>query len=187
MKLIVGLGNPGDKYRGTRHNMGFGVIEELADRWNIPVRNNEMRGLAGKGIFRGEKVILLKPQTFMNNSGECVGPLAKYYGIASEDIIVVYDDICLEPGHIRVRKKGSAGGHNGMKSVIAHLSTEEFPRVRIGVGEKPEHTELADWVLSRFPRELEDDARRGIENGARAVETIITEGCDAAMNFFNGL
>ncbi len=187
MKLIIGLGNPGDKYRGTRHNMGFGVIEELADRWNIPVKNKEMKGLVGKGIYRGEKVILVKPQTFMNNSGECVRPLVMYYGIAAEDIIVVYDDVNLEPGHIRIRAKGSAGGHNGMKSIIAHLGTEEFARVRIGVGEKPEHFDLADWVLSRFPRDLEDDARRGIENGARAVETILGEGIAAAMNLFNGI
>ena len=110
-----------------------------------------------------------------------------YYGIAAEDIIVVYDDVNLEPGHIRIRAKGSAGGHNGMKSIIAHLGTEEFARVRIGVGEKPEHFDLADWVLSRFPRDLEDDARRGIENGARAVETILGEGIAAAMNLFNGI
>lgn len=187
MKLIIGLGNPGDKYRGTRHNMGFGVLEELSDRMNIPIKNGELKGLVGKGLWRGEKLILVKPLTYMNNSGECAGAVARYYGVEKEDIIVVYDDITLAPGHIRIRSKGSAGGHNGMKSLISHLGTEEFVRVRIGVGEKPENWDLADWVLSRFPRELEDDARRGIENGARAVETIISEGVDAAMNLFNGL
>ncbi|MCR4841403.1 MAG: aminoacyl-tRNA hydrolase [Lachnospiraceae bacterium] len=187
MKLIVGLGNPGTKYRGTRHNIGYGVIEELSDRWDIPMKNREFRGLTGKGVFAGEKVILLKPETFMNSSGECVGPLSKYYGISPEDIIVVFDEIALEPGHIRVRASGSAGGHNGMKSLIAHLGTEKFPRVRIGVGAKPEGADLANWVLSRFPKALEDDARSGLENGARAVEVIIRENIDTAMNLFNGI
>ena len=187
MKVIAGLGNPGDKYKGTRHNMGFGVLEELSDRWNIPIRNKEFKGLTGKGMFAGEKVILVKPQTFMNNSGECIGPLAKYYGVAPEDVIVVFDEIALEPGHIRVRAKGSAGGHNGMKSIIAHLGTEDFPRVRIGVGEKPEGGDLANWVLGHFPKNLEDDARAGIENGARAVEVILREDVATAMNLFNGI
>lgn len=187
MKLIVGLGNPGMKYKGTRHNMGYGVLEELSDRWNIPMKTREFRGLTGKGIFAGEKVILLKPETFMNSSGECVGPLSKYYGIAPEDIIVIFDEIALEPGHIRVRASGSAGGHNGMKSLIAHLGTEKFPRVRVGVGAKPEGADLAGWVLSRFPKALEDDARHGLENGARAVEVIIRENIDTAMNLFNGI
>ena len=187
MKIIAGLGNPGVKYRGTRHNMGYGVIEELSDRWDVPLKGREFRGLVGKGFFAGEKVILVKPETFMNNSGECVGPMAAYYGVAPEDIIVVYDEIALEPGHIRVRAGGSAGGHNGMKSLIAHLGTDRFPRVRIGVGAKPEGADLANWVLSRFPKALEDDARAGLENGARAVEVIIRENIDTAMNLFNGV
>lgn len=186
MKLIVGLGNPGDKYKKTRHNVGFNVIDELADRFNISVKNKEHKGLAGKGIIMGEKVILLKPQTFMNNSGDSVVPLAAYYGIHEEDIIVVYDDICLEPGHLRIRKKGSAGGHNGMKSIIARLGSENFPRVRVGVGAKPEHYDLADWVLGHFDKSVQADADKGVEDAARAVTVMLSEGIDAAMNLFNG-
>lgn len=187
MKIIVGLGNPGDKYKGTRHNMGFGVLDELADKLNISINQKEHKGLTGKGFFAGEKLILVKPQTFMNNSGECVGPLATYYGVEPKDVIVVYDDICLEPGHLRIRAKGSAGGHNGMKSLIAHLHSEEFPRVRVGVGAKPENCDLAAWVLARFPQVEQENARKGIENGARAVQVLLTEGVDAAMNLFNGM
>ena len=187
MKLIVGLGNPGDKYKGTRHNVGFRAIDELAERFNISVKNKEHKGLVGKGIIMGEKVILLKPQTFMNNSGESVQPVAAYYGIHEEDIIVVYDDICLEPGHLRIRKKGSAGGHNGMKSIIARLGTENFPRVRIGVGAKPEHYDLANWVLGHFEKSVQADADKGIEDAARAVTVMLSEGADAAMNLFNGV
>ena len=164
MKLIAGLGNPGDRYQKTRHNAGFEVLDELADKFSISIKNKEHKGLTGKGIIMGERVILLKPQTFMNNSGESVAPLAKYYGIKPEDIIIVYDDIYLEPGHIRIRKKGSAGGHNGMKSVIAMLGSEEFARVRVGVGAKPEHYDLADWVLSRFDKETAAEAEKGCRN-----------------------
>ena len=187
MKLIVGLGNPGLKYRGTRHNLGFGAIEEFADRVNISIRGTEFKAKTGKGVFRGEKLILAKPQTFMNLSGEAVSALAKYYGITPEDIIVIYDDINLEPGHIRVRRSGSAGGHNGMKNIIERHGSQEFARVRIGAGAKPENRDMADWVLSRFDKSEEDDVRKGIENGARAVEVILTEGVDTAMNLFNGL
>ncbi len=187
MKLIAGLGNPGDKYRDTRHNTGFRVLDELSERLDIPVKNSEQKGLVGKGLFAGEKIILVKPMTYMNASGECIGPLAKYYGIEAENVIVIYDDINLEPGHIRIRTKGSAGGHNGMKSVIAHLGTEEFPRVRVGVGAKPEGSDLINWVLGHFPKEQETDVKIGIENAARAVEVMIREGSEAAMNIFNGV
>ncbi len=186
MKLIVGLGNPGDKYKGTRHNAGFRVIDELADRFSISVKNKEHKGLSGQGMIMGEKVILLKPQTFMNLSGDSVAPMAAYYGIAVEDIIVIYDDICLESGHLRIRKKGSAGGHNGMKSIIARLGSEEFPRVRVGVGAKPEHYDLADWVLGHFDKNLQADADKGDIEAARAVTVMLGEGIEAAMNLFNG-
>lgn len=187
MKLIVGLGNPGDKYAGTRHNVGFCCIDELSDRLMIKLTGKEHKGLVGKGNYQGEKIILLKPLTFMNNSGESVQAVASYYNVAVEDIIVVYDDICLEPGHIRIRKKGSAGGHNGMKSIINHLHSEEFMRVRIGVGAKPDHYDLADWVLGHFDKKDLDSAREGITLAAKATNVIITEGCDAAMNLFNGI
>lgn len=186
MKLIVGLGNPGDKYKGTRHNAGFRVIDELADRFGISVKNKEHKGLTGKGLIMGERVILLKPQTFMNNSGESVAPLAAYYGINENDIIVVYDDIYLEPGHLRIRTKGSAGGHNGMKSIIARLGSENFARVRVGVGAKPEHYDLADWVLGHFDKSVQEDADKGVTQAARAVTVMLSEGADAAMNLFNG-
>ncbi len=187
MKLIIGLGNPGKEYENTRHNMGFRVIDELADRMNVKVSNREHKGLTAKGMLMGEKVILLKPQTFMNKSGESAGPLASYYGIEPSDIIVVYDDICLEPGHIRIRKKGSAGGHNGMKSLISHLGEDNFERVRVGVGEKPEKYDLADWVLGHFDKNDAEAADKGVEMAAKAVCVMISEGCDQAMNLFNGV
>ncbi|MGN0164749.1 MAG: aminoacyl-tRNA hydrolase [Lachnospiraceae bacterium] len=186
MKLIVGLGNPGAKYENTRHNAGFKVIDSLAERFGIVIKNKEHKGLTGKGVIMGEKVILLKPQTFMNNSGDSLAPLAAYYGIHEDDIIVVYDDIYLEPGHIRIRKKGSAGGHNGMKSIIARLGSENFVRVRVGVGAKPEQYDLADWVLGHFDKNTQADAERGVEDAARAVSVILSEGADTAMNLFNG-
>lgn len=187
MKLIAGLGNPGDKYAGTRHNAGFCCIDELSERLMIKVNNKEHKGLVGKGNYQGEKIILLKPLTFMNNSGEAIKAVAGYYNIALEDIIVIYDDISLEPGHIRVRKKGSAGGHNGMKSIINHLHSEDFVRIRIGVGAKPEKYDLADWVLGRFDKETQEAAKEGIILGAKAANVILSEGCEAAMNLFNGI
>lgn len=187
MKLIVGLGNPGDKYNGTRHNVGWACIDEIASRMMIKVAGKEHKGLVGKGNFRGEKVILLKPLTFMNLSGESVQATAAYYGVKPEDIIIIYDDINLEPGHIRIRKKGSAGGHNGMKSIIAHLHTEDFPRIRIGVGAKPEGADLANWVLGHFGKENKEAAEAGIALAAKAAEVVMSEGADAAMNLFNGI
>ena len=185
MKIITGLGNPAMKYAGTRHNIGFGVIDELADRWNIRVADSRMRGLAGSGIIAGEKVILVKPMTFMNLSGECVRPFVDYYKLEPEDLIVCYDDISLDVGMIRVRGKGSAGGHNGMKNIILHLGTEAFPRVRVGVGEKPQYMDLADYVLSRFPSEELPTVRASIRDAADAVEIMIEEGLQPAMNRYN--
>ena len=185
MKIITGLGNPAMKYAGTRHNIGFGVIDELADRWNIRVADSRMRGLAGSGIIAGEKVILVKPMTFMNLSGECVRPFVDYYKLEPEDLIVCYDDISLDVGMIRVRGKGSAGGHNGMKNIILHLGTEAFPRVRVGAGEKPQYMDLADYVLSRFPSEELPTVRASIRDAADAVEIMIEEGLQPAMNRYN--
>ncbi len=186
MYLIVGLGNPGDKYAGTRHNMGFDTIDVLADKYFISVSQKEKRALVGKGMIEGNKVILVKPQTFMNLSGESVGPLADYYGCAPEEIIVIYDDICLEPGQLRVRGKGSAGGHNGMKSLISHLGTQEFPRVRVGVGAKPPKMDLADFVLSHFPKDQQDAAKEGVQQAAEAVREILVSGLERAQNLYNG-
>ena len=151
MFIIAGLGNPGARYQGTRHNAGFSVIDALADKYNISVDGKKARAYVGKGIIAGQKVILAKPQTYMNLSGESIRGLTDYYKIdVEQELLVIYDDISLAPGQIRIRKKGSAGGHNGMKNIIAHLGGQVFPRIKVGVGEKPRNFDLADYVLSRF-------------------------------------
>ncbi len=185
MILIVGLGNPGRDYAGTRHNIGFGVIARLADKYNISLNSKEHKAVCGKGFIGGEKVILAQPQTFMNLSGESVRSIADYYKIDSEDIIVAYDDIDLEVGQLRVRRKGSAGGHNGIKNIIQHLGTNEFPRVKVGVGGKPEGGDLVRHVLGRFSKEEEKVMGESLDVAVDAVEAIVTEGVDAAMNRYN--
>ena len=185
MYIIVGLGNPTKEYDKTRHNVGFSVIDVLADRIGIDVSEKKHRALCGKGMLEGQKVILAKPQTFMNLSGESVRAMVDFYKVSPYEVIIVYDDISLEPGQLRIRTKGSAGGHNGIKNIIAHLGTQEFPRIKVGVGEKPKYMDLADYVLSRFSKgeqELMDDAFR---EAADAVAMMISEGMDAAMNHFN--
>ncbi|MBS5521071.1 MAG: aminoacyl-tRNA hydrolase [Clostridiales bacterium] len=185
MFIIAGLGNPTKTYEGTRHNIGFEVIDVLADRCRIDVSMKKNKSLCGMGYIEGQKVILAKPQTYMNLSGEAVRELAAYYKVEPEYIIVVYDDISLAPGQLRVRPKGSAGGHNGIKNIIAHLGTQEFPRVKVGVGEKPKGWDLADYVLSRFgaeDRKLMDEA---VGAAADAVITMINDGVDVAMNRYN--
>ena len=157
MFLIAGLGNPGREYEGTRHNVGFMTLDALADKYNIDVREKAFKGLIGKGVIEGHKVILVKPQTYMNLSGECIRQVMDYYKVDPSEFIVIYDDISLVPGGIRIRKKGSAGGHNGIKNIIAHLGTQEFPRIKIGVGAKPENGDLVKHVLGRFSKE--DDAK----------------------------
>ncbi|MBO4415773.1 MAG: aminoacyl-tRNA hydrolase [Lachnospiraceae bacterium] len=185
MKAIFGLGNFGPKYAGTRHNMGFDTITRLSDKWGIPLDVKRFKGLCGFGWYKGEKVILVQPQTYMNNSGECVREICDFFKMTNKDIIVIYDDISLPPGQLRLRPKGSAGGHNGIKSVIAHLGSEEFDRVKIGVGEKPAEWDLADYVLSRFNKEDEPKIRDAIDRAAQAVESIISYGLEAAMGEFN--
>ncbi len=187
MKLIVGLGNPGTKYAGTRHNAGFSVITELCDQHGITLNESKHKAIFGKGIIGGEKVILAEPQTFMNLSGESVRSFVDFYKIEPEDVIVIYDDIALAPGKLRVRKKGSAGGHNGMKNIIAHLGTEDFPRVRVGVGEKPERMDLVDHVLGRFSKDDLPLMRLSTERAAKAVEHMLANGVDDAMNTYNGM
>ena len=186
MYLIVGLGNPDRQYEGTRHNVGFEVIDRLADRLFVSVEEKKFQGYYGKGIIGGQKVILLKPQTYMNLSGESVRAAADFYKIQPEHIIVVYDDVSLDVGQLRIRTKGSAGGHNGIKNIIAHLGTQEFPRVKVGVGAKPPRMDLADYVLSRFSKEDQAKMEDAFKEAAEAVETLITEGADRAMNRFNG-
>ena len=187
MFIIAGLGNPTKQYEGTRHNVGFEVIDRISEKYNIDVDAKKHRALIGKGIIQGQKVILAKPQTYMNLSGESVRSLLDYYKVDEEhELIVIYDDIDLEPGQLRIRKKGSAGGHNGIKSIIAHLGSENFPRLKFGVGDKPKEMDLADYVLGRFSSQDEATVSEGIKRACEAVECMIGEGCDAAMNKYNG-
>ena len=185
MYLIVGLANPTREYEHTRHNAGFDAVDMLADRLNISVKEKKHKGLCGKGMLGAEKVILLKPQTYMNLSGESVRAAADFYKIDHEHIIVMYDDIDLDVGKLRVRAKGSAGGHNGIKNIIAHLGTQEFPRVRIGVGAKPDRMDLADYVLGRFPQVEQSVMEDAFKEAAEAAAAIVEDGIDAAMNRFN--
>ena len=186
MYIIAGLGNPSKEYKNTRHNIGFDVIDVIADKHNIDVSTIKHKALVGKGMIGAEKVILVKPQTYMNLSGESLIDVCQYYKIDVEtELIVIYDDIALDVRAIRVRKSGSAGGHNGMKSIIQHLSTEKFMRIRMGVGEKPKNYDLADYVLGHFTgseRELMD---AGSIDALNAVEMILTDGIDKAMNAYN--
>lgn len=186
MKLIVGLGNPGMEYVGTRHNVGFETIDRLSDAFSITLNHQKLKGVSGQGSIAGEKVILAKPMTYMNNSGECVGAIARFYKIAPEDIIVIFDDIYLPVGQLRIREKGSAGGHNGIKSIIAHLGSEDFKRVRIGVGEKKPGQDLASHVLSRFSKQEQEAVAEGMDNAKDAVEVMISDGIAKAMNLYNG-
>ena len=187
MFLIVGLGNPGKDYANTRHNIGFEVIDKLAEQENIGVLEKKHKALFGKGYIGGQKVILAEPQTYMNLSGESIRELIDYYKIdEKEELIVISDDISLEPGQLRVRKKGSAGGHNGLKNIIQHLGHDAFARVRMGVGEKPKGYDLADYVLGHFNKEEQKVMDEAAKAAADAIRTIINEDVDAAMNRFNG-
>ena len=186
MYLIVGLGNPGRQYDGTRHNMGFDTLDYLIEKHQIPQGGVKFNAMYGKGIIGGEKVILMKPLSFMNLSGGPVREMVNYFKIDPEtEMIVIYDDIDLEPGQIRIRKQGSAGGHNGIKDIIRQLGTQKFLRVKVGVGAKPKGWDLADHVLGRFSdsdRRLVDEA---IGKAGDAVELMLSRGVDAAMNEYN--
>ncbi len=184
--MIVGLGNPGGKYEMTRHNAGFLAIDLLARQLDVDIKKLKFHALVADAKIGGRRCLLMKPQTFMNNSGEAVGEAARFFKIAPENIIILSDDVTLDVGKIRVRRKGSAGGHNGLKSIISHLGTEEFPRVKIGVGKKPDALmDLVDWVLGTFPKEQQPDLKTALENAGSAVEVIVSDGVDAAMNEFN--
>ena len=186
MFIIAGLGNPTLRYEGTRHNVGFEVIDTLADKYNIAVETRKSRALIGKGIIAGQKVILVKPQTYMNLSGESIGALADYYKIDEEkELLVIYDDVSLDVGQLRIRRKGSAGGHNGIKNIIAHLGTDVFPRIKVGVGEKPKGYDLADYVLGHFSGEDREIMRESYRKAADAVEMILEGNLSGAMNTYN--
>lgn len=186
MFLIAGLGNPGRQYEKTRHNMGFDTIDELIDRHRIPQGGIAHKAMYGKGMIAGEKVLVVKPLTYMNLSGESLRECVNYYKLDPEtEMIVIYDDIDLEPGQIRIRKKGSAGGHNGIKSIIAQLGTQNFYRIKVGVGAKPKGWDLADYVLGRFSPDERIAVDKAIGDAADAVEMILKEGIEAAMNHYN--
>lgn len=185
MKIIIGLGNPTAQYTGTRHNIGFDAVTALADKYRISVNEKRHKALCGKGIIAGEKVLLVKPQTYMNLSGESVREVLDFYKAEDSDILVLCDDINLDPGQLRIREKGSAGGHNGLKNIILHLGTEEFVRVRIGVGEKPAGRDLADYVLGHFSAETEPLMREALSNAVAACELFIEGDIQKAMNQYN--
>jgi len=185
--LLVCLGNPGDKYENTRHNAGYMVADEIADRKNIPIQKLKYKALTNTTELGGQKVLVMKPVTYMNLSGEAVRQAADFYKIPAERILVVSDDTALAVGKLRIRKGGSAGGHNGLKSIIQQLGSDQFPRLRLGVGEKPHPDyDLADWVLGHFTGQDKKDMDASVSRAADAVECILAQGLDRAMNRYNG-
>ena len=186
MYIIVGLGNPDRQYQNTRHNIGFDVIDVIAAKNHITVGERKHKALIGKGFVGGQKVVLVKPQTYMNLSGESVREVIDFYKVDEKsELIVISDDISLDVGQIRIRKKGSAGGHNGLKNIILHLGHDEFQRVKMGVGEKPAGFDLVDYVLGHFPQEEREIMDESTGRAAEAIEVMITDGADAAMNLYN--
>ena len=184
MFVIAGLGNPGRKYENTRHNMGFLVIDRIAEKSGINVNKLKFRALVGDGVISGRKVLLVKPQTYMNLSGESLREVVDYYGVEPEDVLVIYDDFDLETGALRIRKKGSAGSHNGMKSVISHLQSEDFPRIRIGIG-RSGSLDWKDFVIGKVGRDEKKSIEDAVERAAEAVVCILEKGIDTAMNKYN--
>lgn len=184
MFLIVGLGNPGLQYENTRHNIGFKVIDNIAKEYNIEINRQKFKGVYGEGFINGEKVILLKPTTYMNLSGESIREVVDFYKLTCEDIVVIYDDISLDVGRLRIREKGSAGGHNGIKSIIAHLGTDVFPRIKVGVGQP--NVDLVNYVLGKFTDEEMEVLSESIDASTKAVSEIIKYDVNTAMNKFNG-
>lgn len=186
MYIIVGLGNPTSKYDKTRHNVGFDTIDVIAKKYSISLSNAKHKALCGQGNINGEKILLMKPQTFMNLSGEAVSDALRFYKCdPTTELIVIYDDISMDLGRVRLRRKGSAGGHNGIKNIIAHLGHENFMRIKIGVGAKPDGWDLADFVLSHFTPAERKAIEDAINLSADAVETIISNSFDKAMNLYN--
>ncbi|PLS15123.1 aminoacyl-tRNA hydrolase [Bacillus sp. M6-12] len=185
MKIFIGLGNPGKQYEKTRHNIGFEAIDFLADKWNIPLDQAKHKGIYGTGVIKGEKVLLLKPLTYMNLSGESIAAVLNFYKADVSDIVILYDDLDLPVGKIRLRQKGSAGGHNGIKSTIAHVGTQEFNRIRIGIGRPVGRIPVVDYVLGRFSQEDWTDLIKVIEKIAAACEDWIEKPFLKVMNDFN--
>ena len=184
MFLIVGLGNPGSQYEDTRHNIGFKVVDNIAKEYNIEINRQKFKGMCGEGFINGEKVILLKPTTYMNLSGESIREVVDFYKLSNEDILVIYDDISLDVGRLRIREKGSAGGHNGIKSIIAHLGTDIFPRIKVGVGQP--NVDLVNYVLGKFTKEEMEVLSESVDASTKASKEIITSDVKTAMNIYNG-
>lgn len=184
--LVVGLGNPGNKYTLTRHNSGFLCIDLLAEKLNFRVDRLKFKSLICDTTINGHRCIVMKPQTFMNNSGEAVRECASFYKIPSERVIVIYDDISLDVGKLRIRRKGTDGGHNGIKSIIYHLNSDQFPRIKVGCGKKPHPDyDLADWVLSEFKKDEQKELLPALENASKALELLLDNQIDKAMNLYN--
>ena len=187
MFVILGIGNPGKKYEGTRHNIGFIAMDYMESKYGIKINKIKHKALIGEGNISGEKVILVKPQTYVNLSGESLREICAFYKIPPENVIVIHDDVSLDVGKLRIRKKGSDGGHNGIKSIIYQLKSDEFTRIKVGVGAAPEHFDLADWVLGKFSKEEITHLSKAVDAIVEeAVPMIIKNGADAAMNSFNG-
>lgn len=184
--LVVGLGNPGSKYEWTRHNMGFLVVDELAERLSIPVQRLKFKALTNTAVLGGKSVLLMKPTTYMNLSGEAVGQAARFYKIPPERVLVISDDVSLPQGKLRVRRSGSAGGHNGLKNIIAHLGTDQFPRIKVGVGQKPSpDSDMVNWVLGTFTGQDRKVMEEAIGRAADAVTVLLQHGIDQAMASYN--
>jgi len=187
MKIIIGLGNPGKKYEETRHNAGFMAIDKISDKWGIPVQQAKFRALVGEGRIDGAKVLLVKPQTYMNLSGESVGEILRFYKLTPEDILVIYDELDLPLGQLRLREKGSAGGHNGIKSLIQHLGTQEFKRIRIGISRPPQGMSVSDYVLGTFSAAERAQIEETVSLAAEASVLWLRESFVNVMNRYNAL
>lgn len=186
MYLIVGLGNPGLKYENTRHNVGFMFIDALSEKLGVKVDRAKFNALVAEANIAGEKCLIMKPQTFMNNSGEAVIQAVNFYKIPAQNVVVIFDDISLEPGNLRIKRKGSAGGHNGIKSIISHLKSEDFQRIKIGIGAKPSADyDLADYVLSKLDKNSREKIDKSIENATKALSLMVDGDVERAMNLYN--
>lgn len=185
MYLIVGLGNPEEEYSRTRHNMGFNTIDKVAEQYKMQINKKKFQGLYESGIIEGQKVILIKPQTYMNLSGNCVKEVVDFYKIEKENILIIYDEMDIEPGKIKIRKKGGPGGHNGLKSIIEKLGTEEFSRIRIGIGRPTHEQDKVNYVIGAIPKEEISKLEEGVEKAKEAVIEILRNGIDKAMNKLN--
>lgn len=185
MYLVIGLGNPEEEYARTRHNMGFDVINKLSEKYNIKVNKSKFNSLYGTGTIEGEKVLLLKPQTYMNLSGTALRDFMHFYKLSSENIILIYDDLDIEPGIIKIRKKGGPGTHNGMKSIVSEINTENFCRVRVGIGNPKHKNDLLNYILTRIPDEEYNVLEKATQKASEAIGEIIKNGIDTAMNKYN--